>query len=134
MDTWRQVICEANRAFQAGDWQDAERQYLIAISRINHLYSEYTNDEQIMMAWLASYHNLSELYGRQGKADAQLTHIMTPYHQLRNRLITQADNEPIYAAILHGLKLSCKELYLFQKGQLQGSKCVDMNALAPVIH
>ncbi|MBE7215776.1 hypothetical protein MK852_14760 [Shewanella benthica] len=134
MDTWKQLIFEANQAFQAGDWQDAEHQYLVAVSRINHLYAEYANDEQVMMAWLASYHNLSELYGRQGKADAQLSNIMIPYHQLRNRLITQADNKPIYAAILHGLKLSCKELYLFQKSQLQGSKCVDMNALAPVIH
>ena len=85
MDTWKQLIFEANQAFQAGDWQDAEHQYLVAVSRINHLYAEYANDEQVMMAWLASYHNLSELYGRQGKADAQLSNIMIPYHQLRNR-------------------------------------------------
>ncbi|CAM3284612.1 hypothetical protein [Shewanella violacea] len=134
MDTWRQLIYEANQAFQAGNWQDAEHQYLVAVSRINYLYSEHANDEQIMMAWLASYHNLSELYGRQGKAEAQLSNIMIPYHQLKNRLITQADNEPIYVAILHGLKLSCKELYLYQKKLLQESKCIDMNALAPVIH
>ncbi|MEI6859624.1 MAG: hypothetical protein V5788_07585 [Shewanella sp.] len=134
MDTWKKIIYEANQSFNTGNWQDAEHQYLVAVSRINLLYREYANDEQIMMAWLANYHNLSELYGRQGKSEAQLNHIMTPYHQLRHRLITQADNEPIYAAILHGLKLSCKELFLFKKSQLQGDKCVDINAWIPVIH
>ncbi|ACA85363.1 hypothetical protein [Shewanella woodyi] len=134
METWRNLICKANQSFRAGDWKSAESQYLTAMERIDHLYKNYSDNEQILMAWLASYHNLSELYGRLGRVDAQLSHIMQPYHQLKNRLMTQADHEPIYAAILHGINLSCKELYLYQKQQLEISGGVNLKYQQPVFH
>ncbi|GGI88321.1 hypothetical protein GCM10007978_27510 [Shewanella hanedai] len=134
METWRQLISKANQSFKAGDWQDAEKRYLTAITRVEHLYKDYADNEQVLMAWLASYHNLSELYGRLGRVDAQLSHIMVPYHQLKNRLIIQADHEPIYAAILHGLSLSCKELYLYQKQQLENSEGVNLKYMHQVLH
>lgn len=134
METWRQLICTANQSFKIGDWQNAENYYLTAMERIEHLYKDYADNEQVLMAWLASYHNLSELYGRRGKVDAQLSHIMLPYHQLKNRLITQADHEPIYAAILYGISLSCKELYLYQKQQLEHSGGVNLKYQYQVYH
>ncbi|WP_076409241.1 hypothetical protein [Shewanella sp. UCD-KL12] len=134
METWRHLMAKANQAFKCGDWLAAEQQYLIAMTRINVLYTEDTNNEQVLMAWLATSHNLSELYGKLGRSDAQLSHIMVPYHQLKNRLITQSDNEAIYAAILHGLTLSCKELYLYQQSQLQHSGIINSKYLAQQVH
>ncbi len=134
METWHYLIRKANQAFKCGDWLEAEQRYLTAIARINALYTEDSNNEQILMAWLASYHNLSELYGKLGKTDAQLSHIMQPYHQLKNRLITQSDDESIYAAILHGLTLSCKELYLYQQSHLQHSGVIDRKYLTQTVH
>lgn len=134
METWRHLIGKANQSFEIGDWLDAEHKYTTAMTRISILYKEYADSEQILMAWLASYHNLSDLYGKLGRIDAQLSHIMVPYHQLKNRLMVQADHEPIYAAILYALNLSCKELYLYQKQQLGHSGRINLKYLNQVIH
>ena len=59
---WQQWLIRGNDCFQKQQWSDAECYYRQAY-KLLHLYcQECPDNEELLMAWLCSCHNLSTLY------------------------------------------------------------------------
>ena len=79
MEKWKQHVLAGNAFFDAQQNQQATAEYQAAKERAEKLLAVWLDEHEAVAAVVISYHNLANLYVRQGetaKAEAELRHVL----------------------------------------------------------
>lgn len=112
MESWFKYTKTANLLFQEQEWKLAECWYRRALARACALYQFSPNEDKVVMAWIASFHNLAALFHQQGETEAQRRHLLSPYENLFGRL-TQEQGVGDLGLLLKGMDLCIREIQLY---------------------
>ncbi|MCL2913498.1 hypothetical protein L2725_06805 [Shewanella corallii] len=112
MESWLKYTQTANLLFQEQEWKLAECWYRRALARACALYQFSPNEDKVVMAWIASFHNLAALFHQQGEPEAQRIHLLNPYENLFGRL-TQDQSCCDLSLLLKGMDLCIREIQLY---------------------
>ncbi len=110
MERWKSHTQAGNAAFERGDLETAERYYQQACERAEKLLDHWLEPGDAVAALVVSYHNLADLYFRQGHDQAALSSLQT-VHQMLMRRLRRENVEPARRnALMQGISRTYPEL------------------------
>ena len=142
MKVWERLLIKGNNNFNQSDMPFAEECYHQAIQCIEQEWLAPYTDSHLLMAWISAFHNLAELYERQGQTTRALHYLKIP-HQRMAKLVDQADNsEKLTYIALCGLKMTLMPLIAFSKKYPTCDNCLtslkrmamSVNTHLPIMH
>lgn len=68
MEEWKKHIIAGNRRFSRCDFDAAESSYDVAKEHAENLFPDWKDSEEAASALVVTYHNLADLYQKQGNS------------------------------------------------------------------
>lgn len=115
MERWKSYTQAGNAAFEAGELEAAEGHYQQARERAEKLLDLWLVPAEAVAALVVSYHNLADLYFRQGRDQAAVSSLQT-VHQMLMRRLRSTDTDPARReALMQGVNRTYPELLQAQR-------------------
>jgi len=103
MESWQTLIERGNHCFDNQAWTEAENYYYQAESMIEQEWQQDVENVELLLAWVASLHNLSNLFEAQGEAQVALRYLTLPHYRLltlyRESVLSDESEIMMYRAI-----------------------------------
>ena len=114
MEIWKKHIIRGNHHFDQNQDEEAIKYYQLAVSRICTLFDHWFTAEEAVSALLVSYHNLGDLYLRNGETEKGLDCYRKVHNKLESALKIEKDNDR-RRALLKGHSCSYTQLMTLTK-------------------
>lgn len=102
MNVWKNYITAGNEKFAASDFDSAKAFYEAARTEAENLFSKWKEPDEAVSALIVSYHNMADLYQKQGHTDAARS-ILERVHQFILRAVTSTPiNNRRHSALYRG--------------------------------
>ena len=112
---WQRLLTYGNECYKKQNWIQAEYYYKEAESHLDFLWSADPTNVNLLMAWIASLHNLATLFEQQGDNAIGLQHLLIPHHRLLNLSQSRETSENVKAVVINALKLTFTPILLYTK-------------------
>lgn len=112
---WQRLLNYGNECYKKENWLQAEYYYKEAESELDFLWSADPTNVNLLMAWVASLHNLATLFEQQGDNAVGLQHLLIPHHRLLNISQNDKTSENVKAIVINALKLTFTPILLYTK-------------------
>ncbi|NRA83923.1 MAG: hypothetical protein HRU22_09220 [Gammaproteobacteria bacterium] len=125
MESWQTLIARGNESFNQQNWIDAESFYYQAESIIEQQWQQDLNNIELLLAWVASLHNLSSLFEAQGKAESALRYLTLPHYRLLTLYQESALSEETEIMMHRAIKVTLLPLLEFSSRYPICSSCLE---------
>jgi len=115
MELWQQLIVDGNECFEQREWLEAENYYYLAENVIAKQWQQDLENTQLLLAWVASLHNLSALFEAQGESQAALRYLTMPHHRLLTMLQQRSLSENFEMTMYRAIKVTLMPLLEFSQ-------------------
>jgi hypothetical protein len=121
MNNWKSRIIAGNERFVERDFESARMLYEAACLEAEVLLTEWQKPEEAVSAFVISYHNMADLYQRQGKSrTARSTLEKVHQHLLRTAASTPVDDVR-HGALCRGINETYSALLTHKRCHLVGN-------------
>jgi len=112
---WQRLLTHGNECYEQQNWLQAEYYYKEAESQLDYLWSCDVTNVNLLMAWIASLHNLATLFEQQGNNQAGLHHLLIPHQRMLNLTQSEEASEDIKAIAINALKFTFTPILMYTK-------------------
>ena len=123
MDEWKKYITAGNRRFSNSDFKAAKLSYDVAKKHAENLFPKWKDPEEAASALVVTYHNLADLYQKQGNFSAA-REALEKVHQIvlhallatsldskRHKSLLTASTKTYSALVVHKSCFSCNDYH-----------------------
>jgi len=125
MKSWQTLIERGNHSFDAQDWLEAENCYYQAESIIEKEWQQDLENVELLLAWVASLHNLASLFEAQGEAQVALRYLTLPHYRLLTLYRESALNDESEQMMYRAIKVTLFPLLEFSRRYPICSSCLE---------
>lgn len=123
MDEWKKYIIAGNRRFSSSEFNAAKSSYEVAREHAENLFPKWKDPEEAASALVVTYHNLADLYQKQGnfsgarealeKVHKIVLHalVSTSIGSSRHSSLLRASIKTYSALVIHKSCFSCSDYH-----------------------
>ncbi len=115
MSQWQQKLHQGNVNFHQCKWRSAEAAYLEAAQMLEHEWFQNLDNPQLMMAWIATMHNLAALYEGQKMPQKASEFLVFPYRRIITLVKSGGLSEEFKIPLLRAIKCTVIPLLEFSR-------------------
>lgn len=115
MEQWQSLMAYGNDSFDSQAWHDAEHYYYQAESLIAQQWQDDIENVELLLAWVASLHNLAALFEAQGQPQTALRYLTLPHYQLMSLFKKNQISAEFEATIYRAIKVTLQPLLEFSR-------------------
>lgn len=115
-----------NEAFKSGRLSDAERHYLSALQRFEHLELLPEQSDDRLICLIANHHNLAELYQRCSDQQRALQHLMEPHRRVLGLMSDARGNHRLLQNASRAMRYTLPPLMSFARSHPLCDDCMSM--------
>ena len=113
MHPWQEKLYQGNANFHQQNWKSAETDYLEALQLLEKDWFKALDNAQLMMAWIATMHNLATLYEQQKLPQKASEFLVFPYRRIMTLIKSAQMPEEFTFPLLRALKCTVISLLEF---------------------
>jgi len=125
MASWQTLIARGNDSFDQQAWTEAENYYYQAESAIEKEWQQDIDNVELLLAWVASLHNLSTLFEAQGEAQVALRYLTLPHYRLLTLYRESELNDQSELMLYRAIKVTLFPLLEFSRRYPICSSCLE---------
>lgn len=115
MTQWQNLLIQGNANYAESNWLQAEYCYRKAESLLNNVWLTDQNNEEILLAWICSAHNLAALYEKRGDNRVSLQYLLLPHQRLLMLCQNEHNNEQLTMTAIRSLSITLNPIILFRQ-------------------
>jgi hypothetical protein len=125
MFQWQKLLRQGNNNYREANWLQAEYCYRKAESLLDNLWQQDQNNEELLLAWVCTAHNLATLYEQQGDYRLSLQYLMVPHQRMLMLSKEEPNSKSIMMTAIRSLAITLNPLLIFRQKHTLCEDCYN---------